>query len=131
MKHSIVKLGVAIIAVAGLSLPAASAMAAEATSPVHATFTVKSAADNHIRSGATEYKKGNYERSIAYSQAALKSSLSPKRAAIAHTNLCAAYANLGDLEKAEDACDQALKLRPNYEAAQANKAALRVQLAAK
>lgn len=131
MTYSPFKLALSLVAAAGISFSAPSAMAADQKNPSHAAFTVKSAADSNIRTGAQEFRKGNYERSAARSRAALKSSISLRRAAIAHSNLCAAYAIMGDMKKAEEACNMALTLRPDYLPAQGNKAALTIKLAQK
>lgn len=123
--------GLLSLTAAVLTLPAVSAMAADVTPQTSASFVVKSSADSHIRSSARAFKRGNTEKSIRYSHLALKSGLSPKRAAIAHSNLCAAYAVLGDMEAASEACDTALELRPDYEPAITNSSALTVKLAQK
>lgn len=110
------------------TLPAASAMAADKTSE---GFVVKSTTDGRIKIGVKAYKQGNYNKTVRMTRAALETSLSPKRAAIAHTNLCAAYAKLDMLDEARQACAAAVKLRPNYEPAKANIAALNIILAQK
>lgn len=121
----LVKSSASILIALGLSLSAASAMAADTTSP---TYQVKNASGGVISAGAKEFRKGNFRKSIMYSNAALKSSLSKRRQAIAHSNLCAAYAELGDYTKANQACTEALTLRADYPPAVANKAALKIQL---
>ena len=131
MTNSRLKHGLLTLTAAVLAFPAASAMAADAAPQTTATFVAKSAADGQIRAGAKAFKQGQFERSITYSRAALKSSLSSKRAAIAHSNLCAAYASIGEMDKASTACASALELRPGYEPALTNKAALTVRLAQK
>lgn len=131
MTNTLLKSTLIGLALTAGSLPAASAMAADVSAPSASAFIVKSSADRNIRSSAVEFRKGHLERSVTYSQRALRSSLSAKRAAIAHSNLCAAYASLGDMEKAKTACASALELRPDYEPAQNNKAALTYQLAQK
>ena len=52
-------------------------------------------------------------------------------AAIAQSNLCAAYAAMGDMDDAKAACDAAIELRADYAPAIANKTALTVKLAEK
>lgn len=126
LSHGLLSLTAAVLA-----LPAASAMAADVTPQTSASFVVKSSADSHIRSSARAFKRGDTEKSIRYSLRALKSGLSAQRAAIAHSNLCAAYAVLDDMENAAEACDTALKLRPDYKPALTNSAALTVRLAQK
>ncbi|MGB0906227.1 MAG: tetratricopeptide repeat protein [Maricaulaceae bacterium] len=123
----LVKSSASILIALGLSLSATSAMAADTTSPI---YQVKNASGGVISAGAKEFRKGNFKKSITYSNAALKSSLSKRRQAIAQSNLCAAYAELGDFNKAGKACTKALVLRPGYAPAAANKAALTIQLAA-
>lgn len=116
---------VAATLAATLILPAASAMAADST------FAAKSASDSNIRASAKAFNKGDYAKSVAFSKAALRATSSKKRQAIAHTNLCAAYAELGHMDMAKANCDAALELRPGYNLAESNKAALTVKLAQK
>lgn len=110
------------------TLPSASAMAAD---KVADSFVVKSTTDGRIKIGVKAYKQGNYEKTVRMTRAALNTSLSPRRAAIAHSNLCAAYAKLDLLDEARQACAAALELRPNYAPAEANKASLTIRLAQK
>ncbi len=120
-----------LLAVTFLSAP--SAMAADNTvSPAAPqNFTVRSASDGKIRLSVKSFKKGDMERSIRFSQSALRANLSKAKQAVAHSNLCAAYGELGDLEKASTACDIALEIRPDMEEARNNKNALSVRLAQK
>lgn len=104
----------------------APAMAADSGS-----FTVVTTSDANIRAGAQAFEKGDYKKSIGFTRAALKTPLSKKRKASAQSNLCAAYAGLGDMSAAKEACDTALTLRPGYKAAVQNSQALSVKLAAK
>lgn len=131
MTNPINRFAIALIATAGLALPAASAMAADAPAPAPYTFTVKTTTDYHVKAGAEAFKRGDFQRSVSYANAALKAGMSDRRAAVAQSNLCASYAHLGDLEKAAEACDAALELRPGYSAAESNKAALTIKLAQK
>ncbi len=110
------------------TLPSTSAMASD---KVGDSFVVKSTTDGRIKLGVKAYKQGNYEKTVRMTRAALNTSLSPKRAAIAHSNLCAAYAKLDLLDEARQACVTALELRPNYAPAEANKASLTIRLAQK
>ncbi len=110
-----------------VALPAASAMAAEMTDG----FSVTSTTDGKIRAGVSAFKKGDYSKSVSFHRAALKSSLSARKAGIAQSNLCAAYAKLEMMDKAQAACFAALELRPGYAPAKANKAALTIRLAQK
>jgi len=119
-----------------VTLPAASAMAADASTasaaPVTSTavFQVKSAADGKIRAGVSAFEKGDYQKALTFNRSALSGGgLSPRKAAIVQSNLCAAYAMIGEMDKASSACATALELRPNYAPAKANKAALTVKLA--
>ena len=114
---------------AALTFSAASAMAADVTPLENASFVVKSASDTNIRLAVKAFNKGEFDRSINFNQRALKGSLSSKRAAIAHSNLCAVYATVGEMDKAATACAAALELRSDYAPALENKAALTVQLA--
>jgi len=110
------------------ALPAAGAMAADAT--VNG-FTVSTTTDGRIRSGVKAFKKGDYSKAVSMTRSALKTSLSARKAGIAQSNLCAAYAKLEMMDEAKAACNAALELRPDYAPAQANKAALTIRLAQK
>lgn len=107
------------------ALPAASAYAADDTM----TFTVKTASDSTVISGVSAYKKGDYQKAVSIMRVSLKSSLSSRRAALVQSNLCAAYGELGEMDKAQAACSAALELRPDYAPALSNKAALTTRLA--
>lgn len=87
-------------------------------------FTVKTTTNGKVRLGVSAFDKGDFEKSVRLNESALKSSLSPKKAAVAHSNICAAYAEMGDFTSARIACDAALTLRPGYEPAVSNLAAL-------
>lgn len=93
-------------------------------------FQAASASDAKIRVGATAFKKGDFKKAAVFNQAALDGRLSPKKKAIAQSNLCAAYAELGQMGAAKTACDTALALRPSFAPAQHNAKALSVKLAA-
>lgn len=118
------KAGLATVAVIGFSaIMGASALAADGE------FTITKTTNPVIQSAVKAYKQGDYDKSARLSRAALKASLSPRRTAIAQSNLCAAYAKLEKFEKAGEACQAALELRPGYAPAEANQAALTVRLA--
>ena len=121
---------VAMIATVTL-MSAASAMAADTTAPAQTGFETASTTNGNVRLSVKAFKKGNFERSVAFSKAALKSNMSNRRAAIAQSNLCAAYGEMGELELAAEACDKALELRPDYQPAVANREALTIRLAQK
>lgn len=131
MTHLNLRAGLLTVAAMTLTFPAASAMAADVSAPAASTFIVKSAADANIRRATKAFNKGEFESSIRIHHRALKTSLSSKRAAIVHSNLCATYATVGEMDKAQAACSAALELRPDYAPAVANKSALTVQLAQK
>ena len=118
-----------LVTIAALSfsaaLPAASAMAAEAPTE---TFQVSSTTDGLVKLGVKAYKRGDYERSVKMNEQALRSSLSSRRLAVAQSNLCASYAKLDMMDKAQEACAAALELRPDYAPALANKNALTIRL---
>jgi len=109
-----------------LTLPTASAMANEAPA---SNFNVTSTTDGLIKLGVKAFKRGDYKRAVKMSEQATRSSLSRRKLAIAHSNLCASYAKIDMMDKAQEACSTALELRPGYEPAQANKAALTIRLA--
>lgn len=110
------------------TLPTASAMATDAPA---GNFVVQKTTDGRIKLGVKAFKKGDFEKTVRVTRSALNTSLSPKKAAIAHSNLCAAYAKLEMFDEATQACSAALELRPDYEAAVTNKAALTIRLAQK
>jgi len=124
------KAGFATLAALAITatLPTASAMAADAP---NGDYVVQKTTDGRIKLGVKAFKKGDFEKTIRVTRSALNTSLSPKKAAIAHSNLCAAYAKLEMLDKAQQACAAALELRPGYEAAETNKASLTIRLAQK
>ena len=109
-------------------LPTASAMATDAPA---GNFVVQKTTDGRIKLGVKAFKKGDFEKTVRVTRSALNTSLSPKKAAIAHSNLCAAYAKLEMFDEAAQACSAALELRPGYEAAVTNKASLTIRLAQK
>ena len=121
---------VAMIATATL-LSAASAMAADQTVPATDGFEVMTTTNGKVRAAVKAFNKGDFKRSVVFSKSALKSKMSDRRAAIAQSNLCAAYGELGELELASEACDTALDLRPGYAPAIANREALTFRLAQK
>ncbi len=118
-------IAIAILSLTELSPLASTAHAQNNTVPY---FTSESAADAYIRKGHAEYRKGHWEKSILYSNKAVKQGLSPQRKAIAYSNLCAAYGQIGKLKEARIACDKALEIRPNYEPALLNINALTARL---
>jgi len=124
------KAGFATLAALAITatLPTASAMAADAPK---GDYVVQKTTDGRIKLGVKAFKKGDFEKTVRVTRSALNAALSPKKAAIAHSNLCAAYAKLEMLDKAQQACAAALELRPGYEAAQTNKASLTIRLAQK
>jgi len=127
------KTGLVTLAALTLSvtLPAASAMANEAPAGSFPTgnFNVTSTTDGLIKLGIKAFKRGDYKRAVKMTEQATRSSLSRKKLAIAHSNLCASYAKLDMMDKAQKACSTALDLRPGYQPAQANKVALTIRLA--
>ena len=103
-------------------------MAAEAPAD---TFIVTSTTDGRIKLGVKAYNKGDFNKTVRATRSALKRGISSRKAAIAHSNLCAAYAKLDMMDEAKQACAAALELRPNYEPARHNKASLTIRLAQK
>lgn len=116
---------VAAILTAGFLLSATSAFATDTQG-----FTAATAADPKIRTAASEFRQGDFAKSVAFSKAALKGKMKKSKQAVAQSNLCAAYGAMGELELAKTACDAALAIRPNYAPAMANRAALAVRVAA-
>jgi len=124
------KAGLATLAAIAMTatLPAASAMASDATA---SDYVVTKTTDGRIKLGVKAFKRGDYEKAVRVTRSALNTSLSPKKAAVAQSNLCAAYAKLEMFEEANTACLTALDLRPGYEPAESNKASLTIRLAQK
>lgn len=121
-----------VLGTAALTLPA-SAMAnegaVETTTPTE--FQVVSTSNGLVRDGVKAYKKGDFEKSVALNKAVIRIRPSKRKIAVAQSNLCAGLAMLGNLEQAETACDEALRLRPGFEPAQSNKTLLAIKLAQK
>ncbi len=93
------------------------------------SFNVERTTNPAVRVAVKAFKKGDYERSVRLNQQALRKGLSSSRASVAQSNICASYAMLGELEKAGEACQAALDLKPDNDVASANKAALTVRMA--
>ncbi|WP_427453112.1 hypothetical protein [Litorimonas sp. WD9-15] len=119
-----------IMAAGSIAFIPASAMAADQTETT-SQFEVATTTDGVVKSGVKAYRKGDYEKAIALHRAAIKGSMSKRKTAVAQSNLCASWAMMGDLEQAEEACDTALDLRPDYKPALANKELLNIKLAQK
>ena len=124
------KAGLAALAAIAITttLPTASAMASDAYT---GDFIVQKTTDGRIKLGVKAFNKGHYKKAIRATRSALSTSLSPKKAAVAHSNLCAAYAKLDMLDEAKQACAAALEIRPGYDAAEINKASLTIRVAQK
>jgi len=114
------------LAAATFMVPGA-AIAADAPT----ALTVKTTTNGYVKMSVKAFKKGEYARSIAYSNRALNDGLSKSRRAIVYNNLCAAHAAIDDMESAAQTCDMALELKPGFELAENNKTALTVLLAQK
>ncbi len=110
------------------TLAATPAMAGDNPS-IFSQWKVETSTDYYVKAGAKAFKKGDYNRSVAYSNKAIDKGLSSKREAIAYSNLCAAHGALHETAAAAEACDKALELRPDYAPAQANQAGLRTLFA--
>lgn len=104
-----------------LTLPTASAIAKD----VNTAFQVKSTTNGKVRLGIRAFEKGDYAQSIRLYETALSTNMSPRKSAIVHSNICAAYGAMGKVKMAKASCAKALELRPSYEPAQMNKAALK------
>lgn len=115
----------AAVLTAGFLLSSTAAFAADTQG-----FTAATAADPKIRTAASEFRRGDFTKSVAFSQAALNSKMKKSKQAVAQSNLCAAFGAMGKLELAKTACDAALAIRPNYAPAMTNRAALAVRVAA-
>ena len=124
------KAGFATLAALAITatLPTASAMASEAPT---GDFVVQKTTDGRIKLGVKAFNKGDFDKAVRVTRSALNTSLSPKKAAIAHSNLCAAYAELEMWDEAKQACTAALEIRPGYDPAETNKASLTIRLAQK
>jgi len=83
-------------------------------------YQVVSATDGKIRAGVRAFKKGDLDKAAMFMRSSLKGGMNPKKQAIAQSNLCAIYGTMGESERAADACNKALKLRPSFAPALAN-----------
>jgi len=93
-------------------------------------FGVQTNATRSIASSATEFRKGDFSKSITYSRHALKQGLKKSRKATAYSNLCAALGADGQFEDAKQACDKALKIAPQNAQAQVNRRAVTAHMTA-
>ncbi len=71
----------------------------------------------YIELSAQYYAQKNYDKAIKISKKAI--ALNPK-SAIPYNNICAAYNQLHDFQRAEVACRKALELQPNFDMAKNN-----------
>ena len=83
-------------------------------------YQVVSTTNGKIRAGVLAFKKGDLDKAAMFMRSSLKDGMSPKREAIAQSNLCAIYGAMGESERAAGACKKALKLRPSFAPALAN-----------
>ena len=110
-----------------LGLAFAAPVAAQtAQSQAAPSFIVKASSAQAIRMGVNAFRKSNFDQAVTYNIRALETGLSPKRKAIAYSNLCAAYGKLEDYAKAVEACNASLAIKAKTsEASQNLKAAQR------
>ena len=120
------RLALIAMTASGFLLTTATVQAADTKA---ASFVSATASDGNIRAGVSAFQKGDYAKAITFQKAALNGRMSPRKAAVAQSNLCAALGAMGEFDLAKEACDEALSLRPNYKPAITNKSALRVELA--
>jgi len=134
MKTQIANITLSAMTLGCVALLPASAMADEKTAETvtaESSFNVALTTDGVVKSGVKAYRKGDFEKSIALHNAAIRGRMSKRKTAVAQSNICASWAMIGDLSKAEEACEAALELRPDYAPALANMELLNIKLAQK
>jgi len=87
-------------------------------------YEVIATTDGKIRAGVRAFKQGDLDKAAMFMRSSLKGGMNTKKQAIAQSNLCAIYGAMGESERAANACNKALKLRPNFAPALANNSAL-------
>lgn len=120
-----------VMAAAGLAvlgMMALPASAQDAAPKSQAEFTMRKTTNTAVKFAVSAFNDGDYMRSALYSEKALEAGLSPKRRAVAYSNLCAALGAAGKLDAALEACDQALTLRPTMSEALNNRGLVRQAL---
>ena len=87
-------------------------------------FSVESNATRSIRASATAFDKGQFKKSVSFSNYALKQGLKKSRKTAAYNNLCAALGAQAEYESAMEACNAALELKPENWRALSNRAVI-------
>ena len=128
---AIATFAICTLSAAALIMPASAMAGEKALTTITADYQVKASSNGLINSGVKAFNKGNYAKSVSLNKAAISIRPSRMKTAIAQANLCASYAKLEEMEKAAEACDTALELRPGLEVAKSNQALLKARLAQK
>lgn len=87
-------------------------------------FSVESNATRSIRSAATAFERGDFSKSVSFSNYALKQGLKKSRKTAAYSNLCAALGTQGEYDDALEACNEALDLAHQNWRALSNRAVI-------
>jgi len=77
-----------------------------------ADYQVMPSTDSKIRKGVRAYKKDEFEKAAMFMRSSLKGELSKSKQAVVQSNLCVIYEEMGDNDRAKNACDKAFELRP-------------------
>ena len=81
---------------------------------------IPKSATEYINLSLQHYQDGEWEKCVEAGIGALNLNPSSARAALAYNNICAAYVQLEDLDRAILACKEALALRPDFSKARGN-----------
>ena len=117
------------VVVAGALLLAWSQSAAQGSDPVSATSKTTIGQRNvPLYDGAKALQLGDYEHGVELSLEGLEVALGSREQKMAHSNLCAGYLMLKQLETALDHCNQVIELDDSYWRAYNNRALVYLEM---
>jgi len=88
-------------------------------------FSTHRTSNSSVRAQYNALERGDYRQSIHFGEAALQSGTSVRHKIAAMNNLCVAYAQTGETDRAITACDDAIALSSNAWRAYNNRGAIR------
>jgi Flp pilus assembly protein TadD len=96
-----------------LALVAGSAATAQAQScDVEPQFAAHRTAHSSVRAQYNAVSRSEWRQAIQFGQVVANSGTTASHKGAAFTNLCIAYASTGEAQRASEACDAAIELRP-------------------
>jgi len=99
----------------------ASAQTCEATPQ----FSTHRTSNSSVRAQYNALERGDFRQSIHFGEAAIQSGTSARHRVAAMSNLCVAYAQTGETQRAIEACDEAIELSSNSWRAYNNRGVIR------